>query len=173
MEKKVALMLAAMALPIRVFPVPGGPKSSSPLGGALAPCTPSDWVVTVRLGHAWHLLTCLGRGCTCWMAVSRGRCMAGGFQGCSSTRTMSAVGMQGVLLTGCVWRGRAAHLEQVGVEHGPHDQLLHHALGPVLASDVVPGHGAAGAALQDLAAHHFQDLRLQAMQGLRQLSVRA
>ena len=38
MEKKVALMLEAMALPISVFPVPGGPNSSSPLGGARAPC---------------------------------------------------------------------------------------------------------------------------------------
>ena len=37
-EKKVARMLAAMALPISVLPVPGGPNSSSPLGGALAPC---------------------------------------------------------------------------------------------------------------------------------------
>mmetsp|Transcript_21609 Transcript_21609/g.60058 ORF Transcript_21609/g.60058 Transcript_21609/m.60058 type:complete len:351 (-) Transcript_21609:795-1847(-) len=37
MLKKVAWMLLAMALPIRVLPVPGGPKSSSPFGGALAP----------------------------------------------------------------------------------------------------------------------------------------
>ena len=32
MLKKVALMFEAMALPIRVFPVPGGPKSSKPCG---------------------------------------------------------------------------------------------------------------------------------------------
>ena len=38
MLKKVALMLLAIALPISVLPVPGGPNSSSPLGGALAPC---------------------------------------------------------------------------------------------------------------------------------------
>ena len=41
MEKKVALMLAAMARPISVLPVPGGPKSSRPLGGARAPCAAS------------------------------------------------------------------------------------------------------------------------------------
>ena len=35
--KKVALMLLAIALPINVLPVPGGPKSSKPFGGALAP----------------------------------------------------------------------------------------------------------------------------------------
>ena len=39
MLKKVALMLLAMALPIRVLPVPGGPNRSSPLAGALAPYT--------------------------------------------------------------------------------------------------------------------------------------
>ena len=38
MLKKVAWMLLAMALPIRVLPVPGGPNRSSPLAGALAPC---------------------------------------------------------------------------------------------------------------------------------------
>lgn len=38
MLKKVAWMLLAMALPIRVLPVPGGPNKSSPLAGALAPC---------------------------------------------------------------------------------------------------------------------------------------
>ena len=46
MLKKVALMLLAMALPIRVLPVPGGPKSSRPFGGALAPWHVSfvnDW----------------------------------------------------------------------------------------------------------------------------------
>ena len=37
MLKKVALMLLAMALPIRVLPVPGGPNRSSPFAGALAP----------------------------------------------------------------------------------------------------------------------------------------
>ena len=55
MEKKVALMLAAMALPSSVFPVPGGPKSSNPLGGALAPCVPSHgrltgWSCTASTG---------------------------------------------------------------------------------------------------------------------------
>ena len=39
MLKKVALMLLAMALPISVLPVPGGPNSSRPLGGARAPCS--------------------------------------------------------------------------------------------------------------------------------------
>ena len=38
MLKKVAWILLAMALPIRVLPVPGGPNRSSPLAGALAPC---------------------------------------------------------------------------------------------------------------------------------------
>lgn len=38
MLKKVAWTLLAMALPIRVLPVPGGPNRSSPLAGALAPC---------------------------------------------------------------------------------------------------------------------------------------
>ena len=46
MLKKVALMLLAMALPMRVLPVPGGPKRSRPLGGARAPCrhTGNVWV---------------------------------------------------------------------------------------------------------------------------------
>lgn len=38
MEKKTALMLVAIALPSIVLPVPGGPKSRMPLGGARAPC---------------------------------------------------------------------------------------------------------------------------------------
>ena len=38
-EKKDALMLLATALPMSVLPVPGGPKSSSPLGGARGPWT--------------------------------------------------------------------------------------------------------------------------------------
>ena len=37
MEKKVAWMLAATARPSSVFPVPGGPKSSTPFGGARTP----------------------------------------------------------------------------------------------------------------------------------------
>lgn len=37
MEKKTAEMLVAMALPSIVLPVPGGPKSRIPLGGARAP----------------------------------------------------------------------------------------------------------------------------------------
>lgn len=36
-EKKVDLDSEAIAFPIIVFPVPGGPKSKSPLGGALSP----------------------------------------------------------------------------------------------------------------------------------------
>lgn len=38
MEKKVARMLEATALPSSVLPVPGGPKRRMPLGGARAPC---------------------------------------------------------------------------------------------------------------------------------------
>lgn len=38
MLKKEALMLLAMAFPMRVLPVPGGPKSRMPLGGARGPC---------------------------------------------------------------------------------------------------------------------------------------
>lgn len=38
MLKKDALMLLAMALPIKVLPVPGGPNSSMPFGGARGPC---------------------------------------------------------------------------------------------------------------------------------------
>lgn len=38
MLKKVAWMLLAMALPMSVLPVPGGPNRSRPLAGALAPC---------------------------------------------------------------------------------------------------------------------------------------
>jgi len=37
MEKKVAVDSVAIAFAINVFPVPGGPKSNSPLGGALNP----------------------------------------------------------------------------------------------------------------------------------------
>lgn len=37
MLKKVAEMLLAMARPIMVLPVPGGPKRSSPFAGARAP----------------------------------------------------------------------------------------------------------------------------------------
>ena len=40
MLKKVAEMLLAMARPIIVFPVPGGPNRSSPFAGALAPYSP-------------------------------------------------------------------------------------------------------------------------------------
>ena len=58
MAKKVALMLAAMAFPMRVFPVPGGPNSSSPLGGALAPCAPSHRTITAHPRHAWRALAC-------------------------------------------------------------------------------------------------------------------
>jgi hypothetical protein len=39
MEKKAALMLEATALPMSVLPVPGGPNSSRPLGGARGPCS--------------------------------------------------------------------------------------------------------------------------------------
>jgi len=38
MLKKVAEILLAMARPIIVLPVPGGPKRSKPFAGALAPC---------------------------------------------------------------------------------------------------------------------------------------
>lgn len=38
MEKKVARMLDAIARPMSVLPVPGGPNSSSPRAGARAPC---------------------------------------------------------------------------------------------------------------------------------------
>lgn len=37
MLAKVALMLLAMALPIMVLPVPGGPNSKKPLAGAVKP----------------------------------------------------------------------------------------------------------------------------------------
>lgn len=37
MLKKVAWAELAMALPIMVLPVPGGPNNSIPLGGALMP----------------------------------------------------------------------------------------------------------------------------------------
>ena len=36
-------MLLAIALPIRVFPVPGGPNKSNPFGGARAPWTYYDF----------------------------------------------------------------------------------------------------------------------------------
>lgn len=39
MLKKVAWMLPAMALPISVLPVPGGPNNNNPFAGALAPCS--------------------------------------------------------------------------------------------------------------------------------------
>lgn len=38
MLKNVAEMLLAMARPIMVLPVPGGPNRSSPFAGARAPC---------------------------------------------------------------------------------------------------------------------------------------
>jgi len=37
MLKKAALMFEATALPIRVLPVPGGPNSKMPFGGARGP----------------------------------------------------------------------------------------------------------------------------------------
>jgi hypothetical protein len=42
MLKNVEFDSLAIALPIIVFPVPGGPKSSNPLGGALKPLKRSD-----------------------------------------------------------------------------------------------------------------------------------
>mmetsp|Transcript_39086 Transcript_39086/g.92566 ORF Transcript_39086/g.92566 Transcript_39086/m.92566 type:complete len:388 (-) Transcript_39086:782-1945(-) len=45
--KKVAFMLLAIALPISVFPVPGGPKSNNPLGGARAPLNMCGFI----MGH--------------------------------------------------------------------------------------------------------------------------
>lgn len=49
MEKKVARMLDAIARPIRVLPVPGGPNSSSPRAGARAPCSTASFVTAERL----------------------------------------------------------------------------------------------------------------------------
>lgn len=62
MLKKVALMLLAMALPIRVLPVPGGPNSSSPLAGALAPYTKraASWVGASRVHVAVESASCSG-----------------------------------------------------------------------------------------------------------------
>lgn len=45
MLKNVAFMLLATAFPIRVFPVPGGPKSKTPLGGARAPLKNSGFYI--------------------------------------------------------------------------------------------------------------------------------
>lgn len=39
MLKNVALIFAAIALPISVLPVSGGPNSRIPLGAALMPCS--------------------------------------------------------------------------------------------------------------------------------------
>ena len=47
MLKKVDLDSLAIALPIKVFPVPGGPKSKTPLGGALRPTNMSG----LSIGH--------------------------------------------------------------------------------------------------------------------------
>jgi hypothetical protein len=63
MLKKVAWMLLAMALPISVLPVPGGPKSSRPLGGALAPAAQGQTTVLsvsqrTSGGHI-HLAICI------------------------------------------------------------------------------------------------------------------
>jgi hypothetical protein len=45
MEKNVAEMLHAMARPMSVLPVPGGPKSSSPFGGARAPVNSAGFCI--------------------------------------------------------------------------------------------------------------------------------
>ena len=50
MEKKVAEMLLATALPRRVLPVPGGPKRRRPLGGARAPYDAAEDVLVPRSG---------------------------------------------------------------------------------------------------------------------------
>ncbi len=49
------LMFAAMALPMSVLPVPGGPNRSRPLGGARAPCN----AFTTNLAHCkrFHAIT--------------------------------------------------------------------------------------------------------------------
>mmetsp|Transcript_4761 Transcript_4761/g.16384 ORF Transcript_4761/g.16384 Transcript_4761/m.16384 type:complete len:204 (+) Transcript_4761:2053-2664(+) len=59
-EKNVALHCEATAFPIIVFPVPGGPNKSKPLGTARAPVKSSGFVI----GHT-------ASSCTAFFACSR------------------------------------------------------------------------------------------------------
>mmetsp|Transcript_2410 Transcript_2410/g.5117 ORF Transcript_2410/g.5117 Transcript_2410/m.5117 type:complete len:238 (+) Transcript_2410:770-1483(+) len=56
MLKKVAPLWCAMALPISVLPVPGGPKSSSPLGSARSPLNRSGRVMGQQISSVTHFL---------------------------------------------------------------------------------------------------------------------
>lgn len=67
-------------------------------------------------------------------------------------------------------RRQQEYLEQVGVEHGPHHQLLHQALGLVLTCNVVPLH--TPTSLHNLIAHQLQYGRLQLLQRFWQLPIR-
>ena len=58
MEKNVALLLCAVAFPISVFPVPGGPYSSTPFGGLMPTRTNSSGLtsgssMTSRSSRSW------------------------------------------------------------------------------------------------------------------------
>ena len=61
-------------------------------------------------------------------------------------------------------------LEQVRVEHGPHNQLLHQLLGSFLACNIVPGHSSPP--VHHFIAHQLHDVGVQLLQSLRQLSLR-
>mmetsp|Transcript_733 Transcript_733/g.4640 ORF Transcript_733/g.4640 Transcript_733/m.4640 type:complete len:269 (-) Transcript_733:584-1390(-) len=64
MLKNVALMFPATAFPIRVLPVPGGPKSRRPFGGARAPLNSSVFI----MGHTTSsLMSCFA---SFWPAIS-------------------------------------------------------------------------------------------------------
>lgn len=75
MLKKVALMLLAMALPMSVLPVPGGPNSSRPLGGARAPCTDLHVRRSLVLHRFLSLQLAAARG---WLMQMPAHCITNG-----------------------------------------------------------------------------------------------
>ena len=161
MLKKVALMLLAMALPIRVLPVPGGPNSSNPLGGARAPCMPR-LSAGLRCGHwqvaggRWQVAcSCLMKGTQCRRAPPASKhcdaklCPAAhGSRACNHAQgiwckapPLPTLAYAEQLHAACSWAGPGrARLEDVGVHGRPADDLLDELLGRVLASDVIPRH---------------------------------
>mmetsp|Transcript_12449 Transcript_12449/g.31516 ORF Transcript_12449/g.31516 Transcript_12449/m.31516 type:complete len:215 (-) Transcript_12449:155-799(-) len=64
MLKNVALMFDAIALPISVLPVPGGPKSSKPLGGVRTPLKRFG----LSIGHT--TISCTRRLASPWPTMS-------------------------------------------------------------------------------------------------------
>jgi hypothetical protein len=75
--KNVARMLHAMALPMSVLPVPGGPNSSSPLGGARAPVNSDGFCIGHTTSSCTSALACCCPAHACSSPLRTPQCEQG------------------------------------------------------------------------------------------------